>query len=212
MVKFDIPDTEQLVRLAAAGDSEARRQLLVRHRSRLKRVVAVRLDRRLSSRVDPSDVVQETLVRAAQRLPGYLKDQPLPFYPWIRQLALEQVVHQHRLHLKAQGRSLTREEEHAVALPDHSAIALAMRLVANGSSPSRQMIRKELRSAVRQVLDQLSDQDREVLVLRYLEQLSTADAAAVLGLTESGVKSRQRRALERFCQLFEECSSDEEGI
>jgi RNA polymerase sigma-70 factor (ECF subfamily) len=64
------------------------------------------------------------------------------------------------------------------------------------------MIREELRATVQQVLSQLSACDREVLVLRYLEQLSTAETAAVLGLTKDGVKSRQRRALERFSNLL----------
>lgn len=210
MIESEIPDTEQLVELAAHGDQLASKQLLVRHRSRLKRLVTVRLDSRLARRVDPSDVVQETMVLASQRLPDYLKERPIAFYPWIRQLALEQVVHEHRRHLKAQGRSLHREEAFAVPIPDHSAIALAMRLVANGSSPSQKASREELRSTVKSVLDQLSDQDREVLVLRYLEQLSTAETALVLGLTESGVKSRQRRALERFCQLFDKCSDRED--
>ena len=55
---------------------------------------------------------------------------------------------------------------------------------------------------VQEMLLQMSPPDREVLVLRYLEQLSTCETAAVLGLTVDGVKSRQRRALERFTNLL----------
>ena len=81
------PDTDELIAGASRGDDRARQQLLDRHRGRLRRMVAVRLDRRLAPRIDPSDVVQETLGEAAAKLSGYLRDRPLPFYPWLRRLA-----------------------------------------------------------------------------------------------------------------------------
>ena len=130
------PDTEELVRQAASGDREAGERLLVRHRDRLKRMVGIRMDPRLASRVDPSDVVQETLVRAAERLSEYLRDRALPFYPWIRQLALEQIVRQHRQHITAGVRSLDREAPHSIPLPDHSAISFSRTLAYAASSPS----------------------------------------------------------------------------
>ena len=72
---------------AAAGDQSARTKLLELHRARLRRMVAVRLDRRLMQRIDPSDIIQETLILADRRLDQYLREQPIPFYPWLRQLA-----------------------------------------------------------------------------------------------------------------------------
>jgi hypothetical protein len=50
-------------------------------------IVTVRFDRRLVARIDPSVVVQEARLDAAQRLPDYLRERPLPFYPWLRRLA-----------------------------------------------------------------------------------------------------------------------------
>jgi len=196
------PDTEQLIRLAAGGDREAMDKLLARHRSRLRRMVAVRMDKRLAARVDPSDIVQEALLDASQKLPDYLNEQPLPFYPWLRGLAWERLIGQHRRHIVAQARSVAREQHDQMALPDHSAVQLAAQLLAGGTSPSVRLIRKELRAKVQEMLSQMSAPDREVLVLRYLEQLSTSETAAVLGLTVDGVKSRQRRALERFTNLL----------
>ena len=78
-------DTEQLLERIGKGDPVARQQLLARHRDRLRRMVAFRLDRRLAARVDPSDIVQESLAAANQRLSDYLRDRPLPFYAWLRQ-------------------------------------------------------------------------------------------------------------------------------
>ena len=91
-------DTDSLLKQASAGDREAREQLLIRHRDRLTRMVAVRLDRTLAARVDPSDVVQETLTDAARRLDDYLRERPMPYYPWLRRLASDRLDKVHRRH------------------------------------------------------------------------------------------------------------------
>ena len=196
------PDTEELLRRAGQGDREARQSLLGRHRERLKQMVAVRLDRRLAARVDPSDVVQEALLDAAQELSDYLRQRPLPFYPWLRQLAWERLIELHRRHLQAQRRSVKREEPLAPHLSDQSAMQLADRVLARQSSPSDRAVRSELRLRVRAALDRLGERDREILVLRHLEQLSTKETAAVLRLSEGGVKIRHLRALERLRALL----------
>ncbi len=196
-------DTDALLRQAAAGDRTARQRLLVRHRDRLRRMVALRLDRRLLARVDPSDVVQEAMADAARKLSDYLRKRPLPFYPWLRQLAWERLVELHRRHVQARKRSVTREEARA-ALPDESAWELAERLVARDTDPGRRVLREELRARVQAALAMLSERDREVLVLRHLEQLSTKETAAVLRISEGAVKLRQLRALERLRLLLGE--------
>jgi len=189
------PDTEVLLARAGAGDAAARQQLLEQHRDRLRRLVAVRLDRRLAARVDASDVVQEALADAARKLDGYLRDRPLPFYPWLRQLAWERLVKVRRLHT-AGRRSVDREE--SPDLPEASAVQLAQRLAASVTGPVQRLVREELWARVRSALDRLSAGDREVLILRHAEQLSTREAAAVLGVSEAAVKSRHLRALERL--------------
>src|SRR4051794_21065968 len=94
------PDTDQLLDEASRGDGAARGRLLERHRPRLRRMVALRLDRRLAARLDPSDVVQEALVEAAARLDEYLRDRPIPFYPWLRRLAWVRMTDAFRGHLR----------------------------------------------------------------------------------------------------------------
>jgi RNA polymerase sigma-70 factor (ECF subfamily) len=196
------PESDELLTRAEAGDETARAELLTRFRLRLRQMVAVRMDRRLAPRADPSDVVQEALADAARKLPEYLRTRPLPFYPWLRQLAWERLVQLHRRHIHAQRRSVTREEYRALALPDESALELAERLLATGSSPSGRVLREELRGRVQEALAQLARHDREILVLRHLEQLSVREAAAVLSLTEGAVKVRHLRALRRFRALL----------
>jgi RNA polymerase sigma-70 factor (ECF subfamily) len=196
------PDTEQLLERARGGDPAARQQLLARHRRRLQRMVGLHMDRRLAARFDPSDVVQEALADAAGRLSDYLRRRPLPFYPWLRQLAWERLVQLHRRHLRAGKRSVTREEAGVLDLPEDSAVELAGRLAAADANPSNLLLREELRERVRQALSRLAPPDREVLVLRHLEQLSTREVAAALGLTEAAAKSRHIRALERLHRLL----------
>jgi RNA polymerase sigma-70 factor (ECF subfamily) len=203
------PDTEQLLERVGHGDDSARQDLLARHRDRLRRMVRVYLDRRVAARVDPSDVIQEALTEAARKLPAYLRDRPLPFYPWLRRIAWERLVKVHRRHLGAGIRDATREEPGGLRLPDESALDLARRLVAPGTSPSNRLVRDELRDQVQAALGQLGERDRDLLVMRYLEQLPTRDIAAALGITEGAVKVRHLRALERLRGLL---ASEFEGI
>jgi RNA polymerase sigma-70 factor (ECF subfamily) len=167
-------------------------------------MVAVRIDPRLTARLDPSDVVQEALAEASQKLPDYLERRPLPFYPWLRQIAWERLVHLHYRHIEAQKRSVKQELRGDWALPDESVMQLADRLVASGTSPSRRAVRRELRGRVRAALERLAPHDREVLVMWHLEQLVVGEIAALLQMTEAGVKSRHRRALQRLLRALNE--------
>jgi RNA polymerase sigma-70 factor (ECF subfamily) len=189
--------THELIDGANRGDKVARQNLLERYRDYLRRMVAVRLDRRLAARVDASDVVQETMVEASRRMDDYLRERPIPFYGWLRQLAEERIVDTHRRHVTAQRRSVTLEQrDHD--LPDASADELVRRLFAGDTSPSNHLIRQERHERLKGALASLSQRDREVLVMRHLEQLSTAEIAAMLEISEPAVKSRLLRALIRM--------------
>jgi RNA polymerase sigma-70 factor (ECF subfamily) len=196
------PDTEELLRRAAAGDPEARATVLEQHRERLRRMIAVRIDPRLAARIDPSDVVQETLAEADRLLAGYVQSPPLPFYPWLRQLAWDQIVHQHRLHIQARRRTVSREEPVPLGLPGESVLALADRLLACAPSPSAVATREEIRDRVQAALGTLGEEDREVLALRYLEGLSARAVGEVLGVSEAAAKKRALRALRRLRDLL----------
>jgi RNA polymerase sigma-70 factor (ECF subfamily) len=148
--------------------------------------------------MDPSDVIQEAAVEVARRLPEYLKRRDCAFYPWLRRIAWERLVHLHRQHVQARRRSVEREVCCEVRLSDESVVPLADLLQASQTSPSRHLVREELRHRVRAALGHLGPQDREILVLRHLEQLAVQEAADVLGISLSAAQSRYRRALERL--------------
>jgi RNA polymerase sigma-70 factor (ECF subfamily) len=160
--------------------------------------------------MDPSDVVQDVLLQADGRLEQFLDRRPLPFYPWLRQLALERLLQLRREHLEVQKRSVTREECRPAGLPDDSLQTLAGRLVVSGSTPSKHLQREELHAAVTSALLQLAEKDRDLLVMRYLEQLPMADIAAVLGISETAAKVRHFRALQRLRGLLGDLVEDEQ--
>jgi RNA polymerase sigma-70 factor (ECF subfamily) len=189
-------DPEHLLQRAAAGEVAARDQLLNLHRGRLRRDVARRLDPRLAARVDPSDVVQDALADADRKLTGYLRDRPLPFYPWLRRLALERLVELHRRHVRAGKRSVTREQP-----ADEPDPTVDLRRTPD-SGPVSALLRDELRARVRSALDRLGPDDRAVLMLRHFEQQPVRAAAQRLGVSEAALKVRHLRALRRFRVLL----------
>jgi RNA polymerase sigma-70 factor, ECF subfamily len=203
------PDTNELLRAAEHGDGTARQHLLARHRSRLRQMVALHLDRRLAARIDPSDVVQETFMDAALHLSEYLRERPLPFYPWLRQLARQRLERLHRDHIRRDRRSVLREQGQSLLLPNLSADALANVLKASGTSPSRHLIQNEMRRRVQDAMNQLSANDRELLVMRHLEEMSAAEIGSVLGIGAGAVRTRHVRALARLRLLLDDDRSKE---
>jgi RNA polymerase sigma-70 factor (ECF subfamily) len=191
-------DTERLLERACAGDKTAVEDLLELHRDRLRRMVTMRLDDQLAARVDASDVVQETMITAHANIDHYLRTQVIAFYPWLRRIAWERLIDLRRKHLKAERRSVRRECSLEGVLPDHSAVRLIECLATTYSSPSEHLVRRELRQRVHEALRMLSARNREVLILRFIEQLSTRDAADILSISESALKGRQVRALEQL--------------
>jgi RNA polymerase sigma-70 factor (ECF subfamily) len=195
-------ELESLLSRAGDGDEAAQARLLQAHRPRLRRMVASRLDRRLTARTDPSDIVQDALLVAHQRLPEYLRARPLPFYPWLRQLAIDQLIRHLRMHLGARARSVLREEGLEPGISEASANALAGRLSDSVSMPEAQLQRREERARIKEALARLSPQHREVLVLRFLDELSLAEVSAVLRISETAVRGRQFRAIQRLQSLL----------
>lgn len=101
-------DAEQLLQRVEQGDRRAAEQLLQAQRDYLRRMLEARMEPALRQRVDPSDIIQETLMEANRRLDDYLRRRPTTFRLWIRRKALEQLVNARRHH-RARKRSIERE-------------------------------------------------------------------------------------------------------
>jgi RNA polymerase sigma-70 factor (ECF subfamily) len=157
--------------------------------------------------VDPSDVIQEALVDANAQLPRYANERPLPFYPWLRQVTLSRLAQVHRFHLHAQRRAVDRETAQ-VQILDQSAGELARHFAAKIQSPSQIARAHEAHQRLEHAISQLPPSDHEVLVLRYVEQLSTTEAAAIIGVTANAFAQRHLRAVRRLRALVDSIGED----
>jgi len=192
-------DTDDLVRLWREGDDRALEALFSRHRERLKRMIRLRLDPRLRSRLDDSDVVQEVYLAAHRRMPEYLRDPKIPFFLWLRLLTGQQLIDLHRSHLGVQARDIRREIPIPFgAMPEATSAALAAQLIGKLTTPSQKVARAEMLMRVQEALESLEPMDREILVLRHFEQLSNAEAAEELGIQTAAASQRYVRALMRL--------------
>jgi RNA polymerase sigma-70 factor (ECF subfamily) len=191
------------LRRAAAGDEESLRALFAAHRDRLKRMVHLRLSRRLAGRVDDSDVLQEAFLEAARTLPEYARGPKVPLYLWLRHLTALKLAEVHRRHLGTQLRDADREVTlHRGGLPPADSVSLAAQLLGTLTTPSQAAIKAETRLLVQEALNAMDPVDREVLALKHFEQLSTAEIAAVLGMSRAGAGSRYLRAIKRLREIL----------
>jgi RNA polymerase sigma-70 factor (ECF subfamily) len=167
----------------------------------------MRLDARLSPRLDPSDVVQEAQLEVVRHIRDYLRREPMPFWLWLHRTTYQNLVRLRRAHLDAARRSVERE----VALPDASSILLVRKLFADNPWPGQRLVDEEIRRRVREALTRLDEIDREVLQLRAFEGLENDEVAQVLGLEPGTASKRYGRALLRLRQALAADSSSESG-
>lgn len=187
------------VRAAASGDDDAWRDLLDRFHTRLRRLVQLRMDPRVTGRIDPSDVLQDTYIDAREQLPAYVADPKYPFFLWLRLLTGNRLNKLHRFHLGQQVRDVTREVPlMGGPMPEASSTAIAAQLLGHDSEPPERAARTEIYGRVVDAVNDLEPLDREVLTLRHFEQLSTTEIADVLGITLAAARKRYLRALTRL--------------
>src|SRR6187397_2106727 len=113
------PDFEWWLQSAAMGDADAWGALLAAHSERLRRMVAFRLDPRLQSRVDASDVVQEAFFEAvAHRCDYFQQHAAIPVFLWLRGVVRNKLLEIHRHHLGTRMRDAAREVDCRIATED----------------------------------------------------------------------------------------------
>lgn len=204
--------TQNLLAEVKGGDGEAVNRLLERHRTSLRKLIQLRLDRRVAQRVDASDVVQDVLIEANTRLKDYLDNPRMPFHLWLRQLAQDRMIDMHRRHRGAQRRSLDREQSLAAPeFADQSGFDLMGQLVDGELTPAAASIRRELEGRFLVALDQLDDEERDIVVMRHFEQLGNSEVADALGLSAAAAGMRHLRALRKLRTILGERPSQAES-
>lgn len=173
-----IPEDEQLIGRARSGDQDAFSQLLARY----EKPVYHQALRMVGHAEDAADLTQEVFLKVWQALPGFQGDSA--FSTWLYRLTSNACIDFLRRERRRRGALSLDDEERELAaqLPDPA------------PTPQQELERRELHHALEEGLAQLSDEHRQVLVLRELNGLSYDEIAQVLDLSPGTVKSRIARA------------------
>ncbi len=198
------PQTLVLLDRVRKGDADAVNGLLERHREAIRRMIDQRLDRVVQQRVDASDIVQDVLIEANRRLGDYLANPTMPFQLWLRHMARDRLIDAHRRHRVAASRSLDKEVSlEAAGAADRSRANLAGELADRELTPAAVATWRELERRFAAAVEQLEEDDRQIVLLRHFEHLTTAEAAEVLGLSKPAAGMRYLRAMRRLRVLLE---------
>lgn len=195
--------TGSLLRKISDGEPDALNHLMDRHRPALRRMIEMRLDRQIQGRVDASDVVQDVLIEAAQRMRTYLEKPDMPFHLWLRQMAKDRIIDLHRRH-HAQRRSVDLEQSMAAAFPDQSSLDLMAQIQDQDLTPAAATLRREMERRFHQALTQLHEDDREIILMRHAEHLGNGEVAQALNLTAAAAGMRYLRAIRRLKEVLGE--------
>ena len=164
------------------------------NQTRLMRLIELRLDRRLAGRIDPSDVFQDTFLRANAAFDEYCRLSSIPIYNWLRIQAQFAVGDCHRTHLGTLKRTVGMEHRAASETLAYAFEELAESMI----SPGSQIANADLAERVRSMIAEMPDLDREILLLRHVEEMTVSEAAAELNISVEAAKKRHLRAIRRL--------------
>lgn len=170
---------EELIRRSQAGDWNAFEQLLERYRTALARTAYLAT----RDRESVHDVIQETVLQIWRDLPSYRP------YGSFRAWTLKILLNKARKHYR-------KKRVNTVALE------AAAEISGDTDGPEEIVERLEQTRDLKQALDQLTTDHREVLVLRFYNELTIPEIAMTLGCAQGTVKSRLSRALKSLEQAL----------
>ncbi|KAA5546874.1 sigma-70 family RNA polymerase sigma factor [Roseiconus nitratireducens] len=176
------------------------------YRTSFRYLVLFRMDRRLSKRIDPDDVLQEAFLSAKSRLPHFLAARKHTLFAWLRMIVVQTLCDVHRRHLTAERRSAGREVQlgsSSVRYPQTTSLSLAGKLAADQPTPSGVVMREESVALLERLIATLSEQDQEVIAMRHFENLGNQQVAEVLMISSTAASNRYVRALQRLRDVLE---------
>ena len=195
-----MPDTpkslSKLLARAGTGDPEAIGLLLESYRNYLRLLARTQIGAQLRARLDPSDLVQETLIDARRDFPQFAGKSERELMSWLRKVLAHKLAN-HARHHRAGKRDVRQE----FSLEDElklSSVNLDRILASEASSPSAHAARRERAVLLADALARLPPDYREVIVMRHLEGATLPDVAAKIGRTAGAVRMLWVRALERL--------------
>jgi RNA polymerase sigma-70 factor (ECF subfamily) len=191
----------QLITQARAADSQALDRLLELYRNYLRLLARTGIDAAQRRKLDPSDLVQETMLKASQHFGGFRGRTEAELAAWLRRI-LAQCLIDHARRYRTAGRNVLRERSLADVLNRSSAALSA--LVARPRENSHSLPRgRDAGLILAEAMAELADDHREVITLRNLEQLEWAQVAAKMGRSPDAVRMLWVRALKQLRPLVE---------
>ena len=175
---------------------------LERYRAYLRLLARLHLDPRLRGKLDPSDVVQQTLLQAHQARGQFRGRSDGELAAWLRQILARNLAHAVR-DLGREKRDVGRERSLEQAL-DASSSRLEAWLAAEQSSPSQRAERNEQLLRLAEALAELPEAQREAVVLHYWQGRSLAEIGDQLGRTPAAVAGLLHRGLKQLHGLLQE--------
>jgi RNA polymerase sigma-70 factor (ECF subfamily) len=193
-------------RLAGArdGDLGSLGELLTHYRKYLLVLAAAQLEKRLAPRVSPSDIVQETMLKAQRHLAQFRGQTEKEFLAWLRQILATRLARFVEEHLLAAKRDIRREisMEQFHGAMEHSAPPLKSLLRADVQSPSEAAQKREDSIVVADLLAQLPRKYRDILIWRNTQGLSFEEIAARLDRKPGATRMLWLRAIEKLRAIY----------
>ena len=172
---------------------------LERFRSYLLLLAGMQLEARPRSKIEPSDVVQQTLLEAHARLEQFEGDDSA-LAAWLRQALTNNLRDAWRA-LRREKRDIRREQALAEQVAESSARLEGM-LAAAQSSPSQQAARNEDLLRLADGLARLPEPQRQAIVLHHLQGFSLAETALNMKRTDAAVAGLLHRGLKALRKLM----------
>jgi RNA polymerase sigma-70 factor (ECF subfamily) len=169
-------------------------------RSYLRLLARCQLGRRLRGKLDPSDLVQITLLKAHEARGEFRGTTPAEEAAWLRQILANTMANAIRDFSRGK-RDVGLEQSLEAALRDSSA-RLELWLASGEPPPGWLAERNELLVRLSAALERLPDAQQEVIVLRHCQGWSVAEIAAHVGRSRAGVASLLRRGLDALREFF----------
>jgi len=155
----------------------------------------------LRVRLDASDLVQETFLKAHQEFGQFLGGTEPELVSWLRQILVRTLANQARHH-RRQGRDYQRDEPLEVLL-ERSSSGVQRALAAPLSSPSSLVSRREQAVLLADALEKLPSDYREVFLMRNLEHIPFEQIAVRMGRSAGAVRMLWTRTIKKLSQLLE---------
>lgn len=185
---------------AASGDAEALQLLLVRRHAVLLARVAAGLPSSVARHIDADDILQEAYARAFRAITSCTFDSPAAFHAWLDQIVSNVLCDQRRF-LHRKKRDINRDR-YATIQPSDSRTQFFDRLRARDSTPSRVFAHVEASAAVTSSLARLTEEQREVVCLRFLEGWSVPEVASRMNRSEAAIHALCYRALKSLREVL----------